>query len=34
MSSRLSRDDFDMLYRVIWKDGPEVRYINPDCWQY
>ena len=33
MSSRLSREDFDVLYRVIWKIGPQVRYTNPDCWQ-
>jgi hypothetical protein len=33
MSSRLSRADFDMLYRVIWRFGPQVRYTNPDCWQ-
>jgi hypothetical protein len=33
MNSRLSREDFNMLYRIIWKIGPQVRYTNPDCWQ-
>jgi len=33
MKFRLSRKDFEMLYRAIWKIGPYVRYTNPDSWR-
>ena len=29
---RLSNDEFQKLYDMIWKKGPESRVQNPDAW--
>jgi hypothetical protein len=29
---RMTQEDFDSIYEVIWQSGPEVKYENPDSW--
>ncbi len=32
MNRRLSREEFIILFDVIWESGPKVKYQNPDRW--
>jgi hypothetical protein len=32
MAKRTSSKDFLKGYDAIWKNGPTVKYINPDSW--
>ena len=30
---RLSSDEFLKVYDTLWKEGPAVKYQNPDAWR-
>jgi len=32
MERRISREDFNSLYSIFWKDGPKIKYKKPDSW--
>ena len=32
MQRRMSREDFNYLYLIFWKDGPKIKYKKPDSW--
>jgi len=32
MERRISREDFNSLYLIFWKDGPKIKYKKPDSW--
>jgi hypothetical protein len=29
---RLSSEEFLKVYATVWKDGPSIKYQNPDSW--
>ena len=32
MKERMSKEDFNILYLLLWKSGPKVRFEKPDSW--
>lgn len=32
MVKKFSREQFRRLAEELWREGPEVRYENPDAW--
>jgi len=32
MKRRISKEDFNSLYLIFWKEGPKIKYKKPDSW--
>ena len=32
MRKRMTQEEFNTLYKIIWQSGPQIRYSNPNSW--